>query len=355
MKKIFLASMLIPGAIIGAGFSSGKEIVSYFSKFGLISLFFVPIMFILYFFIFKLFMSFGRKEKFESLNDLNKCVFGKGRSFSNFIVFLIYLIFSGAMFAGLYEIGQFFQVPYISYILIGFGFVACFITLIKPFDFFAKLNAFLIPFSIILIFLTCIKGLYGSIIIPSSIIQNSNLGILFFNPIVYACQGLTLSYFILVKIGEDLSKKQINKVALIASLILVLLQTAIIIVSILNPQIRESSMPMLALAFKNDMPFDLIYLITLFISILTTLLVTSRSLNEIVMLKIKNKRSSAFFTLMISLIFSVFGFNKIIEWCYPLIGVLGFLILSLVVSKLSFVNIFKFTHGKIHTSSKNTK
>ncbi len=347
--------MLIPGAIMGAGFCSGKEIVSYFAKYGLISLFFVPIMFMLYFFIFKLFMSFGKKEKFSSLNELNKSVFGKGHGFSNLIIFLIYLIFTGAMFAGLFEIGQVFHSDMISYALIGIGFVVCFITLIISFDFFAKINAVLVPFLMILIIITCVKGFSGNLTLPNSIIQNSNLGLLFFNPIIYACQGLALSYFVLVKIGEDLSKKQINTVALIASGLLVVLQAVIIIIAVLNPEIRESSMPMLSLAVKNGLPFDLIYLVTFFLAILTTLFITARSLNEIVILKVKNKRKSAFVTLTISLIFSVFGFNKIIEWFYPLIGVLGFLILSLVVSKLAFVNFFKFTNSKVHSASKNTK
>lgn len=355
MKKVFLGVMLLPGAIMGAGFCSGKEIASYFSKYGLISLAFIPVMFLLYYFIFKLFLVFGKKEKFEGLNDVNKSIFGNKSKFPNFVVFLIYLIFTGAMFAGLFEIGQVFNSNIVSYVLMSIGFVVCYITLIKSFEFLAKLNAVLVPFLIALIVCTCVVGLNGKLTMPESLIEHSNIGLLFFNPIIYACQGLALAYFVLVKVGEGLTKKQINLVALIASFLLVALQALIVIVSVLNPEIRESSMPLLALALKNGMPFDIIYLFTLFLAVLTTLFVTSRSLNEIVGLKVKNKRTSAFVTLAISLIFSVFGFGKIIEWFYPLIGVLGFLILAVVVSKLAFVNFFKFTNKKVHPASKNAK
>lgn len=355
MKKLFLASMLILGAIIGAGFCSGKEIVSYFAKYGLVSLFFVPLMFLLYYFIFKLFLSFGRKEKLSRLDDINKSVFGKFHHFSNFVMFLIYLVFTAAMFAGLYEIGQVISSEILPYIFVGVGFVFCYITLLKSLGFLAKVNAVLVPFSVFLIFITSIKGFSGALTFPGNLIQNNNLGLLFFNPIIYACQGLALSYFVLIKTGEDLSKKQIQIVSLLASGLLVVLQTVIIIVFVLNPEIRNSTMPMLSLAMKNGLPYDFIYLITLFLSILTTLFVTSRSLNEIVFLKVKNKRLSPFVTLLISLIFSSFGFNKIIEWFYPIIGLLGFLVLALVTSKLTFIDFFKFTNRKIHPRSKNAK
>ncbi len=354
MKKVFLTSMLVTGTIIGAGFCSGKEISTYFAKYGFISLLFMPVLFALYYLIFKMFLSFGKREKFNDFSDVNHSVFGKFYKLSNVFVFITYLVFTSAKFAGIYQIGQMFQSDLISVVLVAIIFLFAFFMLLKPLNFLAKTNSILIPILVILILITCIKALGTFEHSSTSFLLQQNNFLLIFSPIIYACQGLALAYFILVKAGEGLSNKQIKGSALISSIVLCTLQSLAIVVFSLNPELMHSPMPLVSAAIKIGMPYDLIYIITLFIAIVTTLLATSRGLNEMVSIKIKSKSASGFLTLLLSLLVSMFGFDKIIEWFYPIIGVIGFVILMLVLNKLFFVNFFNFANKKIHNPRKNT-
>lgn len=348
MKKIFISTMLISGTIMGAGFCSGKEIVSYFAVFGLSSLFFIPFIFILYYFIFKLFLNLGSGGKFNTIYDINKKIFSSSSRFPNVLLFIIYLIFTSAMFAGIYQIGQNLTGGTSIFLLL-ISFIFAFLILMKPFEILKKINAVLIPVLIVLIFISCICGV---VLFPQSNLtfEINNGFLLFFNPIIYACQGLVLTYYVLVKTGENLSGKEIKVTAFLTALILCAMQSFIIVVTNLKPELLNSSMPMLSLAVQIGFPLDIIYLIVLFVAILTTLFVTSRSLAEITSLKIKNAGLSAFLSLFLALILSFFGFDIIIGYLYPLIGIIGFYMLFSLICKSFFVNGFKFVNGKIHKS-----
>ena len=51
MKKVFAATSLIVGSIIGAGFASGRELSLFFAEFGWNSLYFLPSVFILFYYL----------------------------------------------------------------------------------------------------------------------------------------------------------------------------------------------------------------------------------------------------------------------------------------------------------------
>lgn len=344
--------MLIIGTIMGAGFCSGKEIVAYFAKFGLNSLFFVPVLFFLYYFIFKTFMFLGAKENFKNIEQVNKKIFNKSSSISNILLVFVYVIFTSAMFAGIFQIGQMFNSDLLSYIFLAFAFIVSFYLILKPINILKLFNAFLVPSLLFLIVFTCITGIVNFGINSTSIIVTHNVFLMIFNPIIYACQGLALAYFILVKAGENLNEKQIKISAFASSFILCLLQTLAILVFCFNPELITKTMPIVALATKLGFPYDIIYISVLFVAILTTLFASSRSLNELVSLKIENKYKSGFISLFAALIFSLLGFDKIIEYLYPIIGCIGFCMLFTLTYKSSFVKGFKFANQKIHKSGK---
>ena len=61
--KVLLVSLAIIGTIIGSGFISGKEIVVFFSNFGLMSFFCIILVFILFFYLFRLLLNYNLNEK----------------------------------------------------------------------------------------------------------------------------------------------------------------------------------------------------------------------------------------------------------------------------------------------------
>ena len=70
MLKVLPAVFLIVGSIIGAGFASGRELSLFFAEFGYNSLYFLPIVFILFYYCFKMFLTLGSTKKFENVLKL---------------------------------------------------------------------------------------------------------------------------------------------------------------------------------------------------------------------------------------------------------------------------------------------
>lgn len=354
VKKIFVCSMLIIGTILGAGFCSGKEIVAYYAKFGLNSLFFLPIQFVLYYFIFKIFLNIGSAKKLNSIEQINEHIFKKGKKYSNWLLFLVYVVFASAMFAGIYQIGQLVS-DFASYVLLGVTFIFAFFMLLKPLDNLKKINAILIPFLLILIAFTCIYALSHLGMNRLVVLTPTKSFLLFFNPIIYSCQGLALAYYILIKAGEDLTQSQIKICAFISGFILSFLQCLAIIVFCFNPILITKTLPFLSLSRMLGSTFEIFFTIALFLAILTTLLATTRSLFEMLSSKFSNKFLKAFLSLIFGLVISIFGFDKIIEYFYPIIGCIGFYIFVSAIDKSFFKMRFKFIYSKIHNASKNTK
>ena len=90
---------------------------------------------------------------------------------------------------------------------------------------------------------------------------------------------------------------------------------------------------MIYLAFLIDKKFGYIYCLAIFLSILTTLLATIYSLT------FEHKKKSKILIYFIIFALSLFGFKKLIEYTYPIIGALG-LIVIYKINNLKLCNNF---------------
>ena len=97
MKKVWTTVFLLFGTIVGSGFSSGKEILVFFSRFGELSYLYIVIACVLFFLLFYLFLSKGKFviEKLEKLKIVNM------------ILIFISIVFTASMFAGLKSLFMF--------------------------------------------------------------------------------------------------------------------------------------------------------------------------------------------------------------------------------------------------------
>ena len=60
MSKVFMLVFLIFGTVVGSGFSSGKEIMVFFSRYGVVSYLYILLAGILFYLIFYFFLSYGK-------------------------------------------------------------------------------------------------------------------------------------------------------------------------------------------------------------------------------------------------------------------------------------------------------
>ncbi len=138
-------SMLIIGTMIGAGFASGKEVVSFFGD--------VPNVFIaliaggLVFACSVLFLFVGRRVKKTDIGEVNGAVFGKLRPFADVFMLFNSMTVLGAMLAGTDSLAaEFIDIRPLASIVLG---LLCAVTAVKGLSGVIKANAVLVPVMIV--------------------------------------------------------------------------------------------------------------------------------------------------------------------------------------------------------------
>ncbi len=322
---VLKTTFVIIGAIIGAGFASGKEIFEYFAKYGICSLIFViPLFVCIYFFLYN-YLKFGQNCNNFDLKHSNKylCKTKKifGLNFNAFDVglFLTFLIHTSAMFSGLVAL-------FSTYLPSGYKFIYFIIALIitvvlikTSFNSFKVLSFLVVPLIILCLLLNVVCSFNSGTI-------STNFGITNILPlplltIVYASQNTFFSSFIIIKLGKDLNNKQRHLICFLTSLILCILITLGILCFMFNPKLAYNQMPFAEVAIAVNPIFSIIFAIILFGSIITTHATCLASLKEY--FKGEKKYNNTILMLVLIILLSLLNFGKIVEYLYPLIGAFG--------------------------------
>lgn len=327
MKKVFAAVSLIVGSIIGAGFASGRELSLFFAEFGWNSLYFLPIVFIVFYYLFKLFLSIGAKQQFENVFAINKLA--NSSPFFNIAVIAIFLIYGSAMFAGAVEVlaNNFIGAPTIIFQILVF--ILAYFVLKFGLGALIKVNGILMP---IIVILLVIYALYSTLVPITDIAYipaTTGAQILPISIIVYCFGNILLSYFIVAQAGQGLSPKQIQKTAFCASLVICFTLLICIICLITNGTVvMDASMPFLVLTLRLGDPFPWIFMSILFLGIITSLF----SCLHTASLPFKRKFGKHNTIICTTFVFaiSLLGFDTIVNNFYPVIGVFG----AIVVAKI---------------------
>lgn len=170
MKNCISAFLAIIGTVIGSGFVSGKEIVVFFSRFGVFSYPCIVLSFFLLFFLFKYILNHGEKALLRLKNS----------KISFFLNLLLCLIFSSAMFAGIANVLT-FKNSFVNYLLFFIVICLCLFVFKKGLGGLNKLNFIFVPI-MTLIFLFAI--LFTLKFKPIEV-ENSMGGLSFFYCVFY--------------------------------------------------------------------------------------------------------------------------------------------------------------------------
>ena len=324
--KIFKTSFVIIGAVIGAGFASGKEIFEYFAKYGICSLIFViPLFFCIYFFLYT-YLKFGENKENFNLKQSNKYLCHDFKLFNKIKVnpfdvglFLTFLIHTSAMFSGLIALFATYLPSghYAIYFLIAL--VVTLVLLKTSFNSFKTLSNLVVPLIILCLIVNVICSFNSGTF--STNFGITNILPLPFLTIVYASQNTFFSSFIIIKLGKDLNKKQRHLVSLLTSLLLCILITFGILCFMFNPKLAYSQMPFAEVAIAVNPVFSIVFALIIFGSIITTHATCLTSLKEY--FTGDKKYNNTFAMLMLIIVLSLFNFGKIVQYLYPLIGAFG--------------------------------
>ena len=333
MKAFMSALLAILGTVLGSGFVSGKEIVVFFSRFGVWSYPAIAVSTLLFFYITKLLLSAG--EHIEKTLKENKLAFA--------LNLVVCTIFSASMFAGVTDmLGSWSP---LSAIFMAIILALCWLLSRKGITCLDKINLALVPFmfATLCLMTAVLLGRGGG-----QIIHTPFGGASIFYAILYVLLNTSNSCLLFAKLGTRLSKKEKTRVAFVSALVLSVMLTFVNTALLLNPQVLGESMPLLAL-FKGV--FGVIVAIAILTGCLTTLFSLVYGASFSIRGLCKNQNYIFLISVITPFAISFLGFGTIVQWLYPLVSVLGALLLLTIL----FVPLFKRGNKKVHSPRKHTK
>lgn len=307
---------LIFGTVVGSGFSSGKEIMVFFSRFGALSYLYISLAGVLFFALFYFFLSRGKSvmKIFEKHKILN------------LIVVFISLIFCSSMFAGIKNLFSYFP-SWAEHLAIFLLILLTIFVTLRGISGLEKANFLLMPltsvfFLIVLLFELTFSS--GSIDAGASAFA----GILY-SPL-YVALNTCMSGIIICKSGQGLSKKQMCLASVLATALLLIFLFLGNFVLQKNGEYIISEMPFLSIANQSSWAFWLSYFVIL-TGCFTTLISLCFTLRTSFEKVVKDRHISAILAVMLPFAISSLGFSQIVSLLYPICSVLGILILLFMI------------------------
>ena len=337
MKNVFKLIFVIIGTMIGAGFASGQEMYLFFFSHGIEGIIGIIISSsIIGIVTYKTFQVIN-KYKINNYKDFLKILFKKENkliSILNIIINVFILITFFIMIAGF---GAYFEqemqinssIASSILAIISFG---IFLTSVKGF---VKVNEMLIPILLIFLVIIGVVNLKG---FPLTNLQNyvikTNQSNFVISAILYSSYNSILLIPVLLTLKDYIqSKKQILKVAIISTIIIILL--SLIIFSLLikvDVDITKLEMPAVYVISKISRILKYIYGFIILGSIFTTAISLGTSFLQNVAKNKKSYTQIALIMCITSVLVSKIGFSNLVEWLYPIFGYLGiFQILRLMI------------------------
>ena len=320
ITKTIAFSMSILGTTIGAGFVSGKEIANFLGVYGNFAYLIAFLFGIIYYFTIMLFYKCADSKIIT--ND----------KWFDYIILFTQFISLSAMIAGLNSLlTDYFGTQTLFYILC----VICFIIILCGLKGLTNSNLLLMP--IVLVFI-----LYLGYIALSSNTQfniettNSTPTKIFSYFFIYLGLDLLSCYPICAVLSDKQSKKQKVLSAIIVATSIFSLITCYLF-SVLNRGSNYAYFDLPVLHFIIDHN-DKLFLFTCFIvgiGIVTTLLSNGFVIYD-TSKKLWDKNGFIIFLSLFcgAYIISFFGFSNIVEFLYPLIGVTGLFLISILIYRL---------------------
>lgn len=334
MIEVISITLVIIGALIGAGFASGQEIFSFFYIYGKNGIYGILIMSILIgIFIYKSLKIIYQKQVYNYNDFLN--LFIKNTKIRNVILWIVNVLLLVSFYIMVAGFGAYFEQEIginriIGSIVLNLLCVIVFFSNIKGV---LKASNFIVPFLIFFIFFIGIKNIVQ--IRTIDFYQMKNNWIL--SMLIYNSYNFILLMPVLISLKKQITKeKNIKKVSILVTIIILILSISIFFL-LLNANIKEienQEMPIVYIISNYFNKYKKIYAFIVLASIFTT--ANSVGIGFLQNIS-KNSNSYPQFVLFMcitSLLMSNIGFSKLLNFIYPVFGYIG--ILQIVI--IFFIN-----------------
>jgi len=333
MKVLSLVFMIL-GCFLGAGFVSGREIASYFSRFGNYS--WLGIIFAGLIFFGCLFLFLQLSNKANNFTHFISIYFGKFGLIITILFSLCLFILISSMMAGTISISNALNINYIAMSIITM--IICFVCVSGHGKMLSKINFLLMPIILIILLEVCginfnIEG------------QDSSLFGAFISSSNYVLINIVSLGVFVIEIGSKYTVRQKLLSSIIVTLIIVFFMF-VINNAILKNNLVYVSMPILELAKFQSKELSLITAIILWCGLFTTIIscvyVLSNFMNRI----IGNYRLTVAIVLILSFLCGFIGFEFIVGYIYSVIGVIGLVFMVFIIKQEKETFIVKVSRKK---------
>ena len=335
MIEVISITLVIIGALIGAGFASGQEIFSFFYIYGKNGIYGILIMSILIgIFIYKSLKIIYQKQVYNYNDFLN--LFIKNTKIRNVILWIVNVLLLVSFYIMVAGFGAYFEQEIginriIGSIVLNLLCVIVFFSNIKGV---LKASNLIVPFLIFFIFFIGIKNIVQ--IRTIDFYQMKNNWIL--SMIIYNSYNFILLMPVLISLKKQITKeKNIKKVSILVTIIILILSINIFFL-LLNANIKEienQEMPIVYIISNYFNKYKKIYAFIVLASIFTTAISVGIGFLQNISKNSNSYPQFVLFMCITSLLMSNIGFSKLLNFIYPVFGYIG--ILQIVI--IFFINL----------------
>ena len=325
MIEVISITLVIIGALIGAGFASGQEIFSFFYIYGKNGIYGILIMSILIgIFIYKSLKIIYQKQVYNYNDFLN--LFIKNTKIRNVILWIVNVLLLVSFYIMVAGFGAYFEQEIginriIGSIVLNLLCVIVFFSNIKGV---LKASNFIVPFLIFFIFFIGIKNIVQ--IRTIDFYQMKNNWIL--SMLIYNSYNFILLMPVLISLKNQITKeKNIKKVSILVTIIILILSISIFFL-LLNANIKEienQEMPIVYIISNYFNKYKKIYAFIVLASIFTTAISVGIGFLQNISKNSNSYPQFVLFMCITSLLMSNIGFSKLLNFIYPVFGYIGIL------------------------------
>lgn len=334
MIEVISITLVIIGALIGAGFASGQEIFSFFYIYGKNGIYGILIMSILIgIFIYKSLKIIYQKQVYNYNDFWN--LFIKNTKIRNVILWIVNVLLLVSFYIMVAGFGAYFEQEIginriIGSIVLNLLCVIVFFSNIKGV---LKASNLIVPFLIFFIFFIGIKNIVQ--IRTIDFYQMKNNWIL--SMLIYNSYNFILLMPVLISLKKQITKeKNIKKVSILVTIIILILSINIFFL-LLNANIKEienQEMPIVYIISNYFNKYKKIYAFIVLASIFTTAISVGIGFLQNISENSNSYPQFVLFMCITSLLVSNIGFSKLLNFIYPVFGYIG--ILQIVI--IFFIN-----------------
>lgn len=334
MIEVISITLVIIGALIGAGFASGQEIFSFFYIYGKNGIYGILIMSILIgIFIYKSLKIIYQKQVYNYNDFLN--LFIKNTKIRNVILWIVNVLLLVSFYIMVAGFGAYFEQEIginriIGSIVLNLLCVIVFFSNIKGV---LKASNLIVPFLIFFIFFIGIKNIVQIRTIDFHQMKNNWI----LSMLIYNSYNFILLMPVLISLKKQITKeKNIKKVSILVTIIILILSINIFFL-LLNANIKEienQEMPIVYIISNYFNKYKKIYAFIVLASIFTTAISVGIGFLQNISENSNSYPQFVLFMCITSLLMSNIGFSKLLNFIYPVFGYIG--ILQIVI--IFFIN-----------------